>query len=126
MGLSPKLTKFWEYLYTVTERLNDVLYRIRRDETRKRRGRSRNDTVVHCNKLRKMERRPESGMSEYMYKNDKIPEPTAVTPSLEPATCPTTRRGRKVKRPQWYGIPSRFLTNVFFIFQSMEIVHKEF
>ena len=84
------------------DRLNDVLYRIERVRTdqRKRRGRNRDNIVVHCDKLRPMkDHRPDDLDLE-------MEKPAIVVNNPSPiVTRPPTRSGRKVRRPQWYGIP---------------------
>ena len=91
-GLSPKLQKNWSGPYSVTRRISDILYEIKRSPPRTR------SVVVHCDKLRKYSNQiqTQSGTEN----SNSQDESECLRNDVET----DTRSGRKVKRPQWYGI----------------------
>ncbi len=86
-GLSPKLQNFWRGPCTVVNRLSDILYRIRLDD-------SNTTVVVHCDKLKLF-----SGNEEKPKSNGDAQTETKIDTSFY-----QTKTGRQCKPPQWYGI----------------------
>ena len=98
VGLSPKLQNDWLGPCTITERISDILYRIRLPH-------SRRTVVVHLDKLKKYE--SNNWQNEHGSELKPVTEPIKTTqPSTSTYMKYITQRGRESKPPMWYGVPN--------------------
>ena len=85
-GVTSKLQDKWEGPYIISERINDVLYRIKNLP-------SRRSDVVHVDKLKPYEQ------NELQTEIIDLAQEERVIPSTH-----ATQSGRRSRQPQWYGI----------------------
>ena len=92
-GKSPKLQNHWHGPYRVIEKVSDILFRIQLRGTRK-------TLVVHSDKLKKCyQNGHEETNTEGVKGGKEVSNETKDSPLK-------TRLGRKIKKPQGYGIPN--------------------